>query len=171
MESSTSQDDPTVVTGNFTTQPSHASSTQWQMHSMHHPQHSLHHVVASATIQDPTLVPEYALHCNAFNPDTGKLAKYSKLSHSSDGTMWQASNATKIPCLAQGHGKITGTNTMFFILVLAIPHNKKVTYLCIMCAHHPEKEVPHRICWNVGGDHVKYDGNVSTKSIDTYARC
>ncbi len=133
---------------------------------MHCPWQSLCHVAASATTQDPTLAPEYAFHGNAFNPDTGKLAEYSKLSHSSDGTMWQASNAMEIYCLAQGHGKITGTNTMFFILVLAIPHNKKATYLRIVCAHRPEKEVPHCICWTVGGDHVEYDGNVSTKTAN-----
>jgi len=33
-----------------------------------------------------------------------------------------------------------------------------------MCAHHPEKEVPHCIQWTVGGYHVKYDGDVSTKT-------
>jgi len=29
-----------------------------------------------------------ALHGNAFNPDTGELAEYKELSHSSDGDLW-----------------------------------------------------------------------------------
>ncbi len=118
------------------------------------------------TIHDPTLVPEHALHGNAFNPDTGKLAEYHKLSRSSDSTLWQASNTMEIHQLAQGHGTIKGTNTMFFIPVLAIPKNKKAMYLHIVCAHHPEKKVPQHIWWTVGGNRVDYDGNVSTKTAD-----
>jgi len=123
-------------------------------------------VAATTTIHDPTLAPEYALHGNAFNPDTGKLAEYHELSHSSDGALWQASNAMEIHRLAQGHGTIKGTNTMFFIPVMAIPKNKKAMYLRIVCAHHPEKEVPQRVQWTVGGDCVDYDGDVSTKTAD-----
>ncbi len=55
---------------------------------------------------------------------------------------------------------------MFFIPVLAIPCNKKATYLCIVCAHCPEKEVPHHVQWTMGGDHVEYDGDISTKTAN-----
>jgi len=112
------------------------------------------------------VAPEYALHGNAFNPDTGKLAEYSELSRSSDGALWQASNAMEIHRLAQGHSTITGTNTMFFIPVSAIPRNKKATYLHIVCVHRPEKEIPHRVRWTVGGDRVEYDSDVSTKTAN-----
>jgi len=55
---------------------------------------------------------------------------------------------------------------MFFIPVSAIPHNKKATYLCIVCAHHPKKMVPHHVCWTISSDQVEYDGNVSTKTAN-----
>jgi len=55
---------------------------------------------------------------------------------------------------------------MFFILVTAIPPGKRATYLCIVCAHRPEKSVPHRVRWTVGGDRVEYLGDVSTKTAD-----
>jgi len=151
-EDTCTHDDATMTASNRCTQPRLEVPTQQQTRSMHQPRRSPRHVAATTTIHDPTLAPEYALHGNAFNPDTGKLAEYHELSHSSDGALWQASNAMEIHQLAQGHGKITGTNTMFFIPVLAIPHNKKATYLCIVCAHRPEKEVPHHVWWTVGSD-------------------
>jgi len=52
------------------------------------------------------------------------------------------------------------------IPISAIPHGHHVTYLCIVCAHCPEKAVPHCVCWTIGGDHVEYLGNVSTKTAD-----
>jgi len=114
VKDSSSHDDPTVITSNCAAQPSWMVTTQWQTGSMHCPQHSPCHVAATATIQDPTVALEHALHSNAFNPDTGKLAEYSKLSCSSDGAMWQASNATEIHHLAQGHSKTTGTSFMCY---------------------------------------------------------
>ncbi len=53
---------------------------------------------------------------------------------------------------------------MLFIPVSAILQKKKATYLYIVCAHHPEKEVLHHVRWTMGGDCVDYDGNVSTKT-------
>jgi len=53
--------------------------------------------------QDPLVAIDYALHGNAFNPDMGELAEYGELSCSSDGHLWQVSNATKIHSLAQGN--------------------------------------------------------------------
>jgi len=55
---------------------------------------------------------------------------------------------------------------MFFIPVTAILHGKQATYLCIVCTHQPKKSIPHQVCWTVGGDHVQYDGDVSTKTAD-----
>jgi len=90
--------------------------------------------------------------------------EYSALSCSSNGVHWQAANITKIHQLAQGTATTPGTNTMFFIPVTALPtRHKATTYLCIVCAHHPEKSVPHWVHWTVGGDRAQYDGNVSTK--------
>jgi len=48
------------------------------------------HLVATTCTELPpppadNATPHWALHGNAFNPDTGELAKYTELSHSSDG--------------------------------------------------------------------------------------
>jgi len=107
-----------------------------------------------------------AHHGNAFDPNTGELAEYGVLSRSTDGALWQAANTTEIHRLAQGTTTTPGTNTMFFIPVTAIPHGKQATYLRIVCAHQPEKSIPHRVRWTVGGDRVQYDGDVSTKTAD-----
>ncbi len=148
-----------------TTEPSSKPPAQWQTRSMTQPRQSLRHTAAVARV--PQQQPQHTmLHSNAFNPDTGELAEYSELSRSSDGHLWQASNIDEIHCLAQGHGHIEGTNTMFFIPVSAIPRNKKATYLCIVCAHRPEKTVPHHVRWTVGSNRVEYDGDVSTKTAD-----
>jgi len=96
-----------------------------------------------------------ACHSNAFNPNTSELAEYAKLSKISDGALWQQANATEIHCLAQGMATIPGTNTMFFIPVSAIPHGRHATYLCIICAHCPEKAILHHVHWTVGGNHIE----------------
>jgi len=54
-----------------------------------------------------------ANHGNAFNPDTGEIAEYGALSHSSNDAHWQAANVPEIHQLAQGTQAAPGTNTMF----------------------------------------------------------
>jgi hypothetical protein len=93
----------------------------------------------------PTPVPSaepdhYALHGNAFNPDTDQLADYIELSQCSD--------------------------TMFFIPIHDIPKGKKATYLKIVAAYRPEKANPHRIRFTVSGDRIDYPGGVSMKTAN-----
>jgi hypothetical protein len=85
-------------------------------------QHHAHSTRANsrrqATAANLEVVPSHwALHGNAFNPDTGKLAQCKELSQSSDGAHWRRGNSQEIGRLAQGLGKldptIKGTNTMF----------------------------------------------------------
>jgi hypothetical protein len=61
---------------------------------------------------------------------------------------------------------LSSTNTMFFIPVTAIPKGKKPTYLCIVAALRPEKPNPHWVRFTISGDHIQYDGDVSTKTAD-----
>ena len=121
------------------------------------------------------LVPEsppahhhYALHGNAFNPDTGQLAEYAELSRSSDGPQWIESMTDEFGRLCQGHGPSmpTGTDTMFFIHKSKVPRHKKPTYIRVVTAYRPEKAKPKRVRITVGGDRIDYDGNVSTKTAD-----
>jgi hypothetical protein len=112
----------------------------------------------------------WALHGNAFNPDTGEIAQCKELSKSSDGPHWRRGNSHEIGRLAQGLGKldptITGTNTFFFIDHKKVPKGRKVTYLNVVSAFRPEKKDPYCARWTVGGDQVNCPGNVSTKTAD-----
>jgi hypothetical protein len=132
----------------------------------------LQHVAATAKALFSTTDPESptfahcALHGNAFNPDTGKLAEFLELSKCSEGSLWQQSNADEIGRLAQGHGNIKGTNTIFFIDPSKIPKGRKVTYLRVVSAYRPEKANPRRVRWTVGGNLIDYPGDVSTKTAD-----
>jgi hypothetical protein len=60
----------------------------------------------------------------------------------------------------------TGTDTMFFIPVSAVPKHKKATYLRVVVAERPEKPNPRRVRFTVGGDRIDYPGDVSTKTAD-----
>jgi len=132
-------DDATVPMDNRTTSRLHPPptiSTKSTTHNWCQPQCSPHlHALHAKQCHPVDPIQHTALHGNAFNPDTGELAKYKELSTSSDGTLWQQANATEIHCLAQGTPVVPGTNTMFFIPVTAIPPGHHATYLCIICAH------------------------------------
>jgi hypothetical protein len=65
---------------------------------------------------DHTMPHHFALHGNAFNPDTGKIAEYMAPS--------------KEP------------NTMFFIPVSVIPRDRKATYRMRRLRHAPRKRKP-----------------------------
>lgn len=108
----------------------------------------------------------FALHGNAFNPDSGKLAEYSELNQSSEGPFWQRSNANEIGCPVQGHSNQKGTKTMYFIKVTDIPKCRTATYLGVVAAIWPEKTNPRRVRWTVGGNHIDYPDDVSTKTAD-----
>jgi hypothetical protein len=47
-----------------------------------------------------------------------------------------------------------------------VPRNKKSSYLRIVSAWRPEKENPCRVHFTVGGDHLKYLSDASTKSAE-----
>jgi hypothetical protein len=108
----------------------------------------------------------FAMHSNAFNPDTGKIAQRPELSRCSAGHLWQASNTKEIGRLAQGVPDNAGTDTMFFIPVSVAPKGRKATYLNVISAFRPEKKNPHRVGWTCSGDQVDYPGLVSTQMAD-----
>jgi Reverse transcriptase (RNA-dependent DNA polymerase) len=96
-----------------------------------------------------------------------KIAEYAELSRSSQGPQWEEAACDKVGRLAQGHSTMpTGSETMHFIPLHAIPKHIKPTYLCIVAAWRPEKEKPFRIRYTVGGDRIIYDGNCSTKTAE-----
>jgi hypothetical protein len=125
----------------------------------------------SNTAFDPPVHPGTTpIHAdgNAFNPDTGQLADYLELSKCSEGQFWIDSCKDEFGRLCRGHGTEmkSGTETMFFIPVSAIPKGRKATYLRIVSAFRPEKPNPRRVRFTVGGDRIDYTGDVSTKTAD-----
>ena len=109
--------------------------------------------------------PHFALHGHAINPGTGQIAECRKLSQSSDGPIWKASNSDEIGRLAQGFGTIKGAITIFFIHPLAMPPGRKDTYLR-GTALRLKKANPYRVRWTVGGVKVEYPFDVSTKTAN-----
>jgi ribosomal protein L7/L12 len=73
----------------------------------------------------------WALHGNAFNPDTCQLAEYQELAKCSEGKYWIEANGDEIGRLAQGRKsrRLAGTDTIFFVALKDIPKHKKITYL------------------------------------------
>jgi hypothetical protein len=127
----------------------------------------------ATTAPTNTTFEHHALHSNAFNPDTGKIAEYPELHKCSKGALWESSAVDKIGRLFQGLGATSkilvgtnGTNTCFFISPSDMLFDIKPTYVRIVAAFRPEKDDPRRICWTAGSDRVVYDGNTSTKTAD-----
>ena len=79
--------------------------------------------------------------------------------------VWTSSFSKELDQLAQGRSQLSpGTNTLFFRKYQDIPadRRKDVTYGRVVVDYRPQKEDPHRTRLTVGGDRIKYPGNVST---------
>jgi len=104
----------------------------------------------------PAVPPARQAAFKAIHPDTGELVEYSQLRTSSEGDKWIAATADEIGRLAQGNlpDMPHGTDTIHFIKVSDIPAGQKATYLKIVAADKPNKAVPQRIRFTVGGDKI-----------------
>jgi hypothetical protein len=81
--------------------------------------------------------------------------------------IWDRATTNEFGRLAQGvGGLIEEANTFFLISCLAVPRNKTVTYGRFVVDVRPHKEVVHRVLLRVGGNLIKYDGDISTRSAD-----
>jgi hypothetical protein len=106
-------------------------------------------------------------HGYAFNPSTGLPAEYEELANNPlTGPKWRKSNADEIYQPTTGRDNVPGTNTMAFCYQHEVPTTKTATYIRIVCADCPEKEIAERLRWTVGGDRVQYDGNTNTETAD-----
>eukprot|EP00957_Ditylum_brightwellii_P077420 5882175-Ditylum_brightwellii.AAC.1 len=76
--------------------------------------------------------------------------------------------ANELDRLANGVGTRIpqGTNTISFTPKSAMPNDKTVTYGCIVCDIHPQKEETHCTCLTCGSGRIHYAGNVSTPIAD-----
>lgn len=112
-------------------------------------------------------VQHHALHGNAINSDTGKIAEYAELLRCSEGPKWECSGTDEYGRLFQGHATMPhGTDTRFFIPKSSVPKGTIPTYMRIVAAQRPEKEVKERIRATIGGDRIEYTGDTSTKGAD-----
>ncbi len=82
------------------------------------------------------------------------------------GTCGRPPTWPKSTAFAQGTTTISSTSTMHFIAVSQLPPGTKATYLHVVCAFWPKKEIPHCIQWTIKGDCIDYTGNISTKTAD-----
>ena len=114
---------------------------------------------AATTQREITLEEHYALLGNAINPETNAAAEYPELLASSDGPIWNRANTTEIR-------RLLSTQTIRFIARKEMPRGMKATYLRIVCAFRPEKDVPNRVRWTIGGNQIIFTGAVSTKAAD-----
>jgi hypothetical protein len=135
--------------------PRHRTRSQTAQHSAH----SVHSIPMTNAVIHPT---------------TGANMEYRGLIADKETfPKWDHTAANEFGRLAQGvGGNIEGFNTIYFIPRSAVPPNKTVTYGRFVVDVRPSKEEVHRVRLTVGGNLIKYDGDVSTRSADlTTSKC
>jgi hypothetical protein len=164
------------------------STNPHQTRSRTQPTHHHAHCIISSTMFDSATAPlivafpappspdaaiphyEWLLHhANAvIDPATGASLEYPQLLRGDDAPEWIHGTATEIGRLAQGHHPHTtsGSDTLFFIPYHDKPADRVATYLRIVAALRPHKAEAKRIRFTMGGDRIKYNGNVSTPTAD-----
>jgi hypothetical protein len=83
--------------------------------------------------------------------------------------VWSESSANEFGQLAQGvGGRVTGTNTIFFIQKDHVPieRRKDVTYGIFVCELKPNKEEKYCTQLTAGGDRINYPEDVGTPTAD-----
>jgi hypothetical protein len=80
---------------------------------------------------------------------------------------WELSAANEFGRLAQGvGGRIKGTDTIKFIPHVAMPNDRTATYPRFVCEHRLQKSEVNRTRLTLGGNLIKYPGDVSTKTAE-----
>ena len=81
---------------------------------------------------------------------------------------WIKGCSNEIGRLARGvHPQMmTDFNTIHFIHLSQKPSDRVATYLRIVASYRPQKEDPYRIRFTVGGNRIKYPGNVATPTAE-----
>ena len=101
-----------------------------------------------------------------YNTDEDKLLNYKHLLNTADRDIWIQALSNEFGRLAQGNGRVTGTNTIFFIRKEDLPKTRTPTYASIVVSIRPEKTETHRARLTVGGNLIHYPGDVSTDNAD-----
>jgi hypothetical protein len=102
--------------------------------------------------------------------DTGNYLNYRQLMRDPNhAKVWSESSANEFGQLAQGvEGRVTGTNTIFFIQKDHVPINRRidVTYGSFVWELKPNKEEKHHTQLTAGGDRINYPEDVGTPIAD-----
>ena len=102
--------------------------------------------------------------------DTGELMEYRALMKKPKySKLYEESYAKELSQLTQGiPGKVTGTNTIFFINKAKVPADcwRDITYGRVVVNYRPEKDYPYRTRLTVGGDRVNYPVDCGTPTVD-----
>jgi hypothetical protein len=87
--------------------------------------------------------------------------------------IWDRAAPNEFGRLVQGvGGRIEGSNIFYFIPRSAVPSYKNITYGRFGVDIQSNKEEVHRVRLTVGGNLIKYNGGVSTRSADlTTSKC
>ncbi|MBM5801495.1 MAG: hypothetical protein FJ077_11840 [Cyanobacteria bacterium K_DeepCast_35m_m2_023] len=103
--------------------------------------------------------------------ESGEYLNYRQLRRSlKHRNIWDISSANEFGRLAQGtkDGRVTGTNTLFFIAKESVPKDrfKDVTYASFVCEIKSNKKETHRTRLTAGGDRINYPEDVGTPTAD-----
>jgi hypothetical protein len=101
------------------------------------------------------------------HPVTGKEMEYSALMKDPHlQPLWTQGFGNECRSLFQGIQDIPGTDTCFFINLINIPQDRKITYGKIVCDYKPHKKEKKRVRLIVSGDRLDYSGDVATSTAD-----
>jgi hypothetical protein len=91
------------------------------------------------------------------HPFTGKEMEYLALMKDPGlQPPWTRGFGNEYSLLFQGIRDIFGTDTCFFIKLINIPNDRKITYGKIVCDYKPHKQEKERVRLTVGGDRLDY---------------
>ena len=108
-------------------------------------------------------LPHHHAHA-VVNEITGVPEEYPALARGPDKKLWHTAYANDLDRLAQGKlGRVSATNTIFFINHNQVPNGRKVTYGKKECTIRPTKAEIHRVRLTVGGDRLDYPGDPSSQ--------
>ncbi len=109
--------------------------------------------------------------------ETGEYLNYGQLIRDpKHRETWEQSAANEFGRLAQGlkDGRVTGTNTIYFIHKDKVPNERRkdVTYGSFSCDMKPNKEGKYCTRLTAGGDRINYPDDVGTPTVDmTLFKC
>ena len=107
---------------------------------------------------------------NHIYDDEGRRQTLEDLLNGQHSKRWTVSLSNEWGRLAQGNGRVDGTNTIVFIAKEDVPFGRDITYATFVCDYRPLKSEPWRIRMVAGGDRLSYPDDPASPAanlIDT----